>query len=1163
MATTLSELQAGNNRFALVFAIDGYPHVFSNEPETAVQAAWAGTDWAAKTVVPGLIVELDNQQSLDPWNPFRGGGKLVVKVQVQPNSTDVFAVDLARTDAGAETLLDETANRTSTLFVGLVDGFPLIGEAHVGTECFSYGFVAGRRFQPTLGDAIGSNRGKYVAFGVKDSASTYGAVRFAEHHRVATADNGARFRPIVSAQPRTWKGRRVSLWMHTKAGDGSLNSKADALCIFLGELSEPRSDDAHWTAVLCEHLLDKIPRTTLLRDQWSARVDYGMRLVPGQRFKFQDFDGTTVRTSDDLVVVSQGAVGSKLVNAGTYGTEEIASIFNNWLAGEKGAGRINGNYTIVSPEDVNGVPHTVVHYFIPGSSTAQGWFQITWPSSGWATAMGFIGSHWLKLVSCNGSHVEVSPFAVSPFDFVGQEIVGGTLSIRLENQVGIFQGQRATLPSSVKQLLDASTIPHDANTEYGLFLLECETPMVLLGTVIGNTLTRIRPLSFSLASDLKLFVQLRDAKTSVGKAPPTLRQIFIHEGPIKTVMKWLFYSTGTRGYNHSEFDVLPAGQGLGIPYDALGSSFELSCDAMPNANDTIKIVLERSRTFSDIIRADLVIRNSHLVFRTGRFRWVSWTSPSSAIVTTVLDQSNKAEVIGVKASQRTTAVLDSSWVKNVVTINFNRDIAGAVGGGEDVFLATPITFEDATSIDDHGSAKVTLDLRNVYNDDEREGQGVRALAAGMLSWFTQWARPLWKARRSIAPTLMDGFGVGEGVAMTDPDLRDPETGLRGITTRPGLVIGHRFSLHSAPAPEKLKFQGEVDVLFLHADRIFAYGPAAEVDETKNDGGFTAGHDGGNTWQFKPHEHSETAETVDLGAFVVDDHIDIIEIDPADPAAPDSFRTVINSIDIGNSRISVEDSFPGFNPAKRYRMVYSPFTTVSGQQTIKSFQAGATLTISEQSPPDVYGAYSLPPGSAIQATEYDHTRIPELLANISYGPNLGAVRDCGYDQEVSLLVDNLHDHRMTLSSSSWDTEVSTNAETTPCWKLLRIEMIWLSDLLYGNGVNRWLSIAPHWRSTGTSPVDAVQLRIWVSGYAPFGTSRINVDGQTPGYIIKAPAAGNSWSVMSSDVAWRTEGPRRYPLGNFNGHQYAFIIVEGRPSATIRGIPEVSDGERFVT
>jgi hypothetical protein len=134
--------------------------------------------------------------------------------------------------------------------------------------------------------------------------------------------------------------------------------------------------------------------------------------------------------------------------------------------------------------------------------------------------------------------------------------------------------------------------------------------------------------------------------------------------------------------------------------------------------------------------------------------------------------------------------------------------------------------------------------------------------------------------------------------------------------------------------------------------------------------------------------------------------------------------------------------------------------------------------------------------------------------------------------------------------------------------MRIEPIYLGDLRYSSDVSRYIWIAPHWGEQsvlgGNSTPQPVQLRVTICGHLPEGTGNTNVDGGAPTYRIKAPSVSNTWQVMpGGDILLHNDTAKAFSLRPFNGYQYAFIIVEGSRGASVRGLYQVSEGERFVT
>jgi hypothetical protein len=999
-------------------------------------------------------------------------------------------------------------------------------------------------------------RGKYSAFG------TYNQDQFASPHRVITADNGVRRKPVVSEQPRAWAGRRVSLWRHVNEG-GTLNSKDDALCVFTGTLKEIKDDsETGWTHVYVESILDEIKDAVLGDNFLEATLVGGLRLKTGQTFEFQDYNGATYLDATDLTVVASGASGSNEVNAGVYTLEEIASILNAWFLGEVTAARIHGNYTLNSPEDDSGVAKTVMHFYIPGAANATVKWRITWPNVGWGSAaLGAenIPGEWFedgKAATAyarkgNGSPKMGSIFAWDPIPF--------TMRANIRISAGIFHDQYRTLPGGIRSQLPAN----GGGYKWGLFLIETEQPIMVVGSVSadGTLIEHVWVVDSPVAPHaLKGIDALVSMAVTLGAEPPKIRQVFLHEGTFGDIMKMVAYSTGTIGYNHATYDRLPPGQCLGIPYDMLGDNFDATVDLLPRAGDTILVTIEKPKKFAELFAGDLTLRSAHLIWREGGLRWCHWSTPSSATASTTLDQSNKAEPAsaGSEANHRTASVLDSSWVKNIVKLNYDRDITKIGEGGASTYRSAPFVLVDATSIDDQGgkASTFTINCDNVYSDYDGLGQGISELAAGKLAWLPYFSRPIWKITRSISPDLYEGFGVGEIVLVTDPFVRDPTTGQRGIVARPGLVVRHRYDLGGAvagkPHEKPRDMQGEVDIVFLGSDRTFAYVPCAEIDETYSSGGFTAGYDGMSLLRFHAHKHSSTSSTVDVGSFATGDRVRVVEVDPTDLAAPDNWDTEITNVTSGSNECEIADTLTGFDSAKRYRMVFSDYATTVTAQKTKSFQAGTNGRIANVASPAQYGIQSQS-FFVLTFGLHDHTTVPELPANISYGPGTGSGRDTGYDQELALLLDNLMDHKTARSSPFLDNTISSNTSYDG-YRLLRIRPIFLGDMLMG-ARGRYLYIRPFWRSQGSggATVD-VSLRVTLSGYLPTGTSLDDV-------TIKAPGAGNIWTVQSTATGWHHGEEQGYPLLNLNFHQWGYLIIEGTQWANTRGLSMVSERERI--
>lgn len=1172
MATTLAQLATGYGSFKYVACIDGIgPYLLSNASQSAVRTAWGG-DFASATIFD-LIVDLDNHQKLEPFEPFSGGGTLKLIVP-----DDAFGVIVHRTNAGKESLLAQTCDRDDqTIYVQSGDEFvslydPTAGaEVHIGTECIQFTMVSGRGLQTGrgslgLGNTNYPKRGKYTAY------SGYNQDGFAEHHRVTTADNGVRLQPVVSQFPRTWQGRRVSLWLHTETA-GVLNSKADALCVFAGQVAEiSDSAETGHTHVLVEHILDTIKESTLGKDMYEAQLAGGHYVKPGWRWKFRDNNGASSRTANDLVVVASGATGSAQLNAGFYSVDEFASIFNAWLAAETVAGRLYGNYTWNIPEDVQGSPRTVLHWYIPGSVGATGWWNITWPVATWGKVLGFgNAASWSISDTVNAGHADKSDNSPQPSTLF-TNTNGDVFVTALENSTGTFQDNFDTLPSVVKTLLPADA----ATKQWGMFLYDTgEGSVVLIGTpgadVNGQRLlSDVRVFDSPLTpSGIGNWVKVRDATVPMGGAKPRVRQIFAHEGTLGDFLKWVMYSTGTRGYNHPTHDILSHGQGLGIPYGLLGASFDATVDLLPLSDFRICVTVDKPTSIRELIRTDLVLRCASLVWRQGTLVWRHWSTPSSDIATVTLGEDTKSEPAGNIAVHRSASVLDSSRIKNVIKVNYDRDITKIGEGGQVSFKSPPLVLEDATSVDDHGGrASIgTLDAINVYSEYDSTGQGIRSLMAGFLAWLPFFSRPLWRVTRSIGVPHFESIGVGDQVIVEDEFIRDPSTGQRGVS-RPGIIVRHRYSPGGAgdKSPTNVtQMVGEVDIVFLTSDRAFAYAPCAEVDQAATNGGLVSFVPAtSSTFQFMPHQHSNGNETVDVGRFSAGDRVLLAEIDPADPAAPEVYFIEVSSVDAANNQAVLNDDLSGtWSPTKRYRMFSQRYQDATTSQRGKTYQAGDDGQVAPSVYPNLYG---INPGfnESITTPLYVPNAIPELYAEIAYKPGLvsgltsGAARTTGYDKSKAALVDSLIDFKTARNAPFLSPTAYGNSTYQDGFLLVMCRPIFLGDMLMGGGLTRKLFVRPVWRGSLLGTRLFYNIRVTLTGTKPTNSSTSSTANQD--VTISAPSASNTWSVLYGDSAWHDSPAFGFNLKPFNHYQFGFLLIECQYGVETKGLSMVQQGPR---
>ena len=112
-ATAIEALQAGSANYKLCVLIEGYPYILTDATAAQAIASWSGgADGKFTAALPGLVVDLQQSQKLDPLDPLQAGGQCRIYM---PNTlTDEFGIATHQTSGGLETELAATLTRTAT-----------------------------------------------------------------------------------------------------------------------------------------------------------------------------------------------------------------------------------------------------------------------------------------------------------------------------------------------------------------------------------------------------------------------------------------------------------------------------------------------------------------------------------------------------------------------------------------------------------------------------------------------------------------------------------------------------------------------------------------------------------------------------------------------------------------------------------------------------------------------------------------------------------------------------------------------------------------------------------------------------------------------------------------------------------------------------------------
>lgn len=1165
MGTTYDAIADGSAQFRWVVAIEGYEHLLTNHSDTAaVVTAFAGLsggDWTS--ALGGLFVDMQQEQSVSPWEPLHGGGRCTLAV-VRTSSADTFGRDVARRAAGWSSELALTADRDdATITVLSAAGAASSGTAYVGTEAVAY---TGK----TATTLTGCTRGKWSPFG-NGSTTTDG--RFAQHHRAGLSAEAVQIAATVSAQPRTWIGRWVGVWMVRVSG-GVLDTVGEAQLVYAGKLAEIR-DDAQQDATVLDlrHVLDVMRDASIGRQMWSAKIKEGIYLKQGMSFTVQTRKNTTNRNAT-LTVIATGdtPVDGVSIRAGYYRVSTLHAEINKWFGLAEAALNTWGSVGIGLIQTDAGW-RTRFDAVLESTSGTGSAIILTFPRQV-ASFLGLGQAQETPPYQAFVIDLTIADATTTSFTITGTDpalksqihkFIDGTggLNFEIDTFTGEISDQFDSMPSSLRP--DSRDYADPGNDrDWGLFVFDGKVLMRgswALNDTSPTELTSCKAekqyFANAFAGDLTSYNVPYDGST---EGTITVRQILVYESTLSDYLKSLGYSTGTSAYNSATYDGLPFGAGLGLPGGLLGAEYEDSIDGLPGADESLVVVIDKPMTLADLLRGDLVLRLAFPVWRDQHLRFAAWRTPDTSGATLTLTEANKAEPSGSATQQRSSTALTDEWQRPIVKIQFNRDFADLSADG----FRDTITLEDRTAIDDAGGdgAVVTIKARNTFGQFEQTGAAVEALLPAFLAAMPLFSRPARKVTRSIDLRYFESIGVGDVVLFSDSYARDPETGLRGVAIRPAIVVKHWWTpggMQLGADPDKpADMAGGVELFFVDQNALLGdalYAPAADIDSTYTSGGYTAGYDPtSNTVRCVARAYNQSVsvtingspvlfeEATDATMFPAGYAVRIIERDPADINDPQVWTRTVSS-QSGND-IVLSSALTGFDTAKQYRVVFDDFDACVTAQKLKAFQADSADGLIL----DASGAYLYKSASAERNwTANASPPVVEMIPALTYAN--GAGRDVGHESALVLLLDNLLDYKTGINQPVLF-GARSNTANAGAYQLVYLAPIWLTREGLSNAVTRELAVSIlHASTDGTSAT----VRVSLCRARPTSTS--NLDVSRGSVYAEMYRTTTSTSVVASTVSYLDASVKDPDTGR------AWLLVECSYKATTLGIRQLQEGPRI--
>ena len=1111
----------GLGDYQVVIAIEGYPNLLTDGPAADAVTAWSGTEFTA--ALAGLSVKWDIEQTLDPWDPSPDVSSLSFSM-MDADGNDTFGIAAFGTARGAETLLNASIDCNDTTVTVLTTGsFASSGTIYIGTEAINYTGKTATTFTTCT-------RGRYSPF----KASSESSLRFGRNHPLPNVGDGVVLPPRVTSVPDVWEGRLVGVWLHRRAG-ATLDVIAQAQCVWAGRITSTRDEANGLTYVECEDVKSLVRDCELWRDQWKARIKQGIYLRPGVRFEAWDAEASSRLDANDLVV-TDSASGDNQIEDGVTTLETLSNALNNWLLAEKVAGRLNMFWRFDPRIFLEDGTSRSRFSWTAGSSTDVNRVYIkcsepsVWRFFGWGD-VDFVREDWEE----NSSFEEISP--EPPRRILMTRY--GTLPVVDES--GTFWDNQPYAPDAAGIVANASGTWGFVQFDDGL-IAPCEKSGTnILPTQYG------RPLLNAIAGQNFTTGNLNEillAERTVDEEGDILvKQVAIIEGTFRDLLTRCLASTGTASYNGT-YDVFPAQLGAAIPWGLLSDNWVSSVGNVSEGIANQIVVLEKRTRLIDKFGGQMVAALASLQWKDAGLQCVTWASPNSVNYEHTFSESNKAESDKVTASQMTVANVTDKFLVTSVKVEYNRVLSGGYLSTDEVRDASAGYYMGRTRV-------VTISLPNIYGPPVGTGTGtIEALLDGLKATVPLFSKPLRVLKRKINGSYFDGVAPGDQCLISDNHVRDPATGTRGITSKPGIVmsVSVDWGGYETDSGSLRDANGDVEIVISPRDRVSRYSPCAEVDFDAANAGYDVGNDQLTT---RDHQHSNSAAPIDATHFDVGDAVEIVEIDPDTAASPTRWSRTVSAVNGNKIAVSPALSAPAWDATKRYRIIsrYYDDGPVSTQQQ-DVYQADTSGLVDTEQPYE----YGYNAGGANTFTEDQSVQYARLPATIAYDPL--APLDTGYEQDIAKLVNALCWGRTALCAPYLSRNIMGYVDVGIIRKILAVIPIHVGPGRLQTDVRRKLYVTP-WLRRATAGADAT-MYVSLCRHRPAGTSLSLTSTAAPEYQLIGPYSTVSWATGSATWA---EGATSSALDTalcdpFTGLGY--LVIEGTSSLQTRGLMQIMTG-----